>query len=51
MIYFYTVGCNSPTKEFIMAKGGRGDLSQSPESKNLDTNTKMAMKNRRNSWR
>jgi len=28
-----------------MSKGGRGDKSQSPESKNLDNNTKKAMKN------
>ncbi len=28
-----------------MLKGGRGDISQSPESKNLDNNTKKAMKN------
>ena len=45
MIYFYTVGCNSPTKDAIMSKGGHGDQSQSPESKNLDTNTIKAMKN------
>ena len=28
-----------------MAKGGRGDIASSPESKNLDNNTKKAMKN------
>ncbi len=28
-----------------MSKGGRGDIASSPESKQLDTNTKKAMKN------
>ena len=45
MIYFKRAVETNPTGRVIMAKGGRGDIASSPESKNLDTNTKKAMKN------
>ena len=43
MIYFYRAVESNPTVEVFMAKGGRGDIASSPESKYLDSSTKKAM--------
>jgi len=43
MIYFYRAVETNPTVEDIMAKGGRGDIASSPESKQLDSSTKKVM--------
>jgi hypothetical protein len=43
MIYFYRAVETNPTGRVIMAKGGRGDIASSPESKKLDSSTKKVM--------